>query len=136
MPSWRRGPESTVSAFTGGRVCGQRAASEHAERLHAGKTEIAGLVMMQDDQRVGLPRLTGPNLRQMWDGFFDWHDDEGQFIGDRVDWRTGATIRRIVWRFGSHRAQAVAAMHYMRSYFPDIWVFYDADPCDVQVQRP
>lgn len=53
-----------------------------------------------------------------------------------MDWRTGATIRRIVWRFGSHCAQAVAVMHYMRSYFPDIWVFYDADPCDVQVQRP
>ncbi|KAI7775124.1 hypothetical protein LA080_007357 [Diaporthe eres] len=77
-----------------------------------------------------------PNLRQMWEGFFDWHDDEVRFIGDRVDWRSGATVRRIVWRFGSHRAQAVAAMHYMRSYFPDIWVFYATDPCDVQVQRP
>ncbi|KAK7697882.1 hypothetical protein SLS64_013135 [Diaporthe eres] len=77
-----------------------------------------------------------PNLRQMWEGFFDWHDDEVQFVGERVDWRTGVTIRRIVWRFGSHRAQAVAAMHYMRSYFPDIWVFYAADPCDIQVQRP
>ncbi|KAL2277578.1 hypothetical protein FJTKL_15329 [Diaporthe vaccinii] len=88
------------------------------------------------DQRVGLPRLAGPDLRQMWEGFFDWHDDEVQFIGERVDWRTGVTIRCIVWRFGSHRAQAVAAMHYMRSYFPDIWVFYATDPCDVQVQRP
>lgn len=77
-----------------------------------------------------------PNLRQMWNGFFDWNDEEVTVIGDRVDWRTGVTLRRIVWRFGSHRAQAVAAMHYMRSYFPHIWVLYAADPCDVQVQRP
>lgn len=76
------------------------------------------------------------SLRQLWRGFFDWHDDEVLFIGDRADWRTGVTRRRIVWRFGSHRAQAVAAMNYMRSYYSDVWVSYAADPCDIQVQNP
>lgn len=85
----------------------------------------------------GPPDLVNePALRQLWGGYFDWNDEEVLVVGDRVDWRTGVTTRRIVWRFGSHRAQAVAAMHFMRSYYPHIWVAWAADPCDVQVQRP
>ncbi|KKY36552.1 hypothetical protein UCDDA912_g03462 [Diaporthe ampelina] len=74
-------------------------------------------------------------LARIWSDWFSWHDDEVIVRGERVD-RRGGPVRRIEWRFGSHRAQAVAAAKYMWDHHPYVQVEYAADPCDVQVYHP
>lgn len=74
-------------------------------------------------------------LRGLWDGYFSWDTEEVRNIGEWVD-NDGVKVRRIEWRFGSHRAQAVAAFQFIRDHLPHVWRFYTADPCDVLVQLP
>lgn len=50
--------------------------------------------------------VTEVTLYQLWHGYFDYHTDEVLTVGEYVD-NSGVTIRRVIWRFGSHRAQVV-----------------------------
>lgn len=86
--------------------------------------------------------ITGPadvvnqaTLYQIWDGYFDFHTEEVLTVDEEVDYR-GVTIRTIIWRFGSHRAQAIAAHKYIEDHLPCVAVSWASDPCDVQIRRP
>lgn len=74
-------------------------------------------------------------LDPLWRGYFDFDTEEVLNVGEEVDYR-GVTMRTIIWRFGSHRAQAVAAHKYIEAHLPYVGVSWDVDPCDVQIRRP
>lgn len=71
-----------------------------------------------------------PYLDSVWNDFFSFDTENVAVVREYIGF-TGFPMRRLVYRFGSHRAQAVAAMHYMHSYMPHVAVTYAADPCDV-----
>lgn len=76
-----------------------------------------------------------PYLDSVWNDFFSFDTENVAVVREYIG-VTGFPMRRLIYRFGSHRAQAVAAMHYMHSYMPHVAVTYAADPCDVLPAPP
>lgn len=67
-------------------------------------------------------------LARIWSEYFNWHDDEVIVLREGVV--RGVLMRRLEWRFGSHRAQAVAAAKFMWDHHSYVRVQYGADPCE------